>query len=287
MEKSLYSVKEVQNLCHVTRKQLRYYEEKGLISALRNCDNNYRYYTESEICKIAFISECRDFGFSLASIQNMMVNNDAQTLKSSIKLAMRDARNELAESMLKYEMNMERYSTMMEAAYFISDKPYDCDNIEIVDIPAKNIVYYDYKGNFVDKQFEYYKQFSKLDDIIKQHKFSKLSPRMYQFSNHFNASTGEFYNCPSDIRLFYEVKENMSHCKNFMHTKPVCALSAISVGDYNTGLISTYQKIIKYAEKKGIKLDPISIEEALLDTSISYDNDSLWVTRINIIINSR
>lgn len=40
-EEKLYSVKEILALCHVTRKQLLYYEQKCLITAVRNQEGGY------------------------------------------------------------------------------------------------------------------------------------------------------------------------------------------------------------------------------------------------------
>lgn len=280
---NLYSVKEVLKLCHTTRKQLLYYEQKGLISAVRNENNNYRYYDENELTKLDFIIQCRNNGFSLSSIQEMMLNQDLKTLKKSIKEAMRNAREDLDESVARYERNMERYNTMLEAVYFIADNT-DIQSIEMIEIPANNIVYYDFEGSFFNQTFKYYIELSKLEGIMQKYNFNRLSFRMYQFFNHFNADTGEFHNEKSKIRLFYTVKENMSDCPNFMKCKARKALSAVSVGNYGEDLIKTYKRIIDYAKENGIKLDPVSEEEALLDPSVAYDNKDFWVTRVSIFL---
>lgn len=60
-----YNTNEICQLCDVSRKQLRYYEERGMLSAVpRYKDNNYRYYTHQHICEIVAakalkISICR------------------------------------------------------------------------------------------------------------------------------------------------------------------------------------------------------------------------------------
>ena len=280
----LYTVKDVLEFCRITRKQLLYYEEKGLVESIRNPDNNYRYYTKSEILKIAFVSECRRIGFDIKLIKDMLTDNSVDTLKKSILQSMENAREELNRSITKYEESMKNYSLLLEAALCIPDNNQQQDKIELIEIPAKNIVYYDYIGSFYDDVFEFYKHFSELEKIIEKYNFTKTSTRRYQFLGHFDSENGEFYKDNSKIRLFYEVKENMPHCKNFMLTKPCRALSAISVGDYCNGLQPTYKKIIDYAQNNGIKLNPISVEEALIDCNISYKNSSLWVTRVNIFL---
>ena len=279
----LYSVKEVLELCHITRTQLFYYEEKGLIKAVRDESNNYRYYDEKQITKLAFIVECREVGFSLNSIESMLACNNIRTIQHSIKQAMRDLRKDLDEYITKYEKSLERYNSMLEATYLINNQAEN--SVEIVEMPARNAVYYEYEGTFLNTPFEFYKKLAKLEDIIKKYNFCKLSPCMYQFENHFNPQTGEFECSSNKIRLFYEVKESHSNCPTFTHMKPARALSTIYIGDYDEKMIKTYQKILKYALENNISLSPVSIEECLLDTNIAYDNPGMWVTRINILIN--
>lgn len=281
-EERLYSVKEVLDLCHISRRQLFYYEEKGMITAIRNRENNYRYYTEEMITRLAFIAECREVGFGLAAIQQMLINGDAETLKSAIRQAMSDARGELDKHILKYEKSMEKFNAMLEAAYLLDTKHIGL--VSQVKIPARNIVYYDYTDNFINSPFEYYKRISKLEDIIQKNDFCKLSPCMYQFENHFNAENGEFLGKPAKIRLFYEVKESSSACPAFAHIEPAAALSTVSIGDYDKDLKHSYENIFHYAREHNIKLKPISIEEGLLDDNLSYNNSNMWVTRINVLI---
>ena len=48
-----FSTNEICELCQVSRKQLRYYEEKGLLSQVpRHSGNNYRYFTHEHIYEI-------------------------------------------------------------------------------------------------------------------------------------------------------------------------------------------------------------------------------------------
>ena len=50
MKRSRYTVGEMANLCNVTAKQLRYYDQQGLLKpAYRDRQNGYRYYEDSQI----------------------------------------------------------------------------------------------------------------------------------------------------------------------------------------------------------------------------------------------
>ena len=61
-----FSTNEICALCQVSRKQLRYYEEKGLLSQVpRHSGNNYRYYTHEHIYEIVAAKAMRDIDMSL------------------------------------------------------------------------------------------------------------------------------------------------------------------------------------------------------------------------------
>lgn len=278
----LYSVKEVLELCHVTRKQLLYYEEKGLITAVRDENNNYRYYTEHEMFKVDFILGCRENGFSLQSVKNMLDNRDVKTLRATIKQAMRDTKEEFARSVQKYERSMERYNTMLEASHYIGN---NCDaEIEIVDIPERNIIFLDFDGYFVDDMVSFYSYYSKLDTIRFKYNFTKISTRMIQFFDCFDSKTGNFDNKKHKIRMFYEVRENMPDCPHFDKAEACKALSVIATGSYDESFTKVYKKIIDYANENDIELAPVSIEEVMLEPSFDTYSPELCCTRVFILI---
>ncbi len=76
MEKDkLFQVKEVCDVCKVTRKALLIYEEKGLLTPCYvNKDSGYRYYNAENISKIMYIRRYQSFGFSLDEIREYLDN---------------------------------------------------------------------------------------------------------------------------------------------------------------------------------------------------------------------
>ncbi|WP_051090616.1 Zn(2+)-responsive transcriptional regulator [Algicola sagamiensis] len=59
--------------CSVTTDTIRFYEKKGLIKSLRNPDNGYRTYSSSDIKKMMFIKHCKQAGFSLEDIRDLLL----------------------------------------------------------------------------------------------------------------------------------------------------------------------------------------------------------------------
>lgn len=68
---------ELETRCGASRHTLRYYEQIGLISPLRQT-NNYRVYTEQTLQDLDFIQRAQSMGFSLGEIGEIL---DAQRNK--------------------------------------------------------------------------------------------------------------------------------------------------------------------------------------------------------------
>lgn len=51
---------------------IRYYEQIGLIPAAQRAPNGHRYYREADLKRLLFIKRCRDFGFPIEQVRNMV-----------------------------------------------------------------------------------------------------------------------------------------------------------------------------------------------------------------------
>ena len=68
-----FQVKEVCEICNVTRKALLIYEQKGLLTPFYvNEDTGYRYYSAENISKVMHIRKFQSFGFSLDEIHDYL-----------------------------------------------------------------------------------------------------------------------------------------------------------------------------------------------------------------------
>ena len=64
-------INEVEALVGITKKNIRFYEEKGLLAPHRNSENGYRDYGDTEIAVLRQIKLLRKLGISLAEIRQM------------------------------------------------------------------------------------------------------------------------------------------------------------------------------------------------------------------------
>lgn len=59
----------------MTRANIRYYEEEGLLKPIRNQENNYREYSEENIRSLERIKVLRTLGISIADIKKLNDGN--------------------------------------------------------------------------------------------------------------------------------------------------------------------------------------------------------------------
>jgi DNA-binding transcriptional MerR regulator len=58
---------------------IRYYEQAGLLPVCERTTGNYRVYTRGHLERLQFVRRCRDLGFSLEQIKNMLLLSTAES----------------------------------------------------------------------------------------------------------------------------------------------------------------------------------------------------------------
>ncbi len=72
-EQTYYSIGEVSKICNISRKALRYYDEIGLVSPDKICENNYRYYSRQNMLLVPVIRYYKQMGFKLEEMRWLFV----------------------------------------------------------------------------------------------------------------------------------------------------------------------------------------------------------------------
>ena len=149
-----YSTNEMCKLCNVTRKQLVYYEDRGLLNNVMRKENNYRYYSEINVEEVLIIKELKRIGFSIEEISTLAMDSCVNRLYDIVKKRVENAKKELDLSVLRYEQSNEMYAQFMNAISLLKARNAARDVIrndyEIIDFPGQNVISRDFQGQFFD-----------------------------------------------------------------------------------------------------------------------------------------
>ena len=108
-------INEVEALVGITKKNIRFYEEKGLLSPSRNSENGYRDYGEAEVAALQRIKLMRKLGVPIEEIRRMQ--EGTQTVGDGMRrhlVTLERERQNLEESVRLCELLQERTEPLRE-----------------------------------------------------------------------------------------------------------------------------------------------------------------------------
>lgn len=109
-------INEVEALAGITKKNIRFYEEQGLLSPRRNAENGYREYGEEEVRILKQIKLLRKLGVPIEEIRQML--SGIHTLR---------------DGMLRQQVTMEREQKTLEQSMLL------CAELQKYDIPLSQL----------------------------------------------------------------------------------------------------------------------------------------------------
>lgn len=77
------NISEVEHKVGLSKKSIRYYEENGLLHPKRNCDNDYRIFSEEDIQRLKIIKFFRELGISMHDLKALA--NDTKSLQDCLE----------------------------------------------------------------------------------------------------------------------------------------------------------------------------------------------------------
>lgn len=97
-----YSIGEVAEMCSVSIKTLRYYDQIGLvIPEFRNEESKYRYYSKKQMIKLFIIRQLRKLGFSVKEIKCLLENLNVEEMEDAINNRLEAIDKEIKELEMK------------------------------------------------------------------------------------------------------------------------------------------------------------------------------------------
>lgn len=111
----------------LTVEAVRYYEQRGLIPEPQRLDSGYRVYPESILTRLNFINRCKDLGFSLQEISELLSiqidpNNSSALVKEQVEHKISLVKEKISE-LQKLQDSLEQLSGMCCGEGSVSECP--------------------------------------------------------------------------------------------------------------------------------------------------------------------
>ena len=138
----MLSIGEFSNICKVSTKTLRYYDEIGLLKPSEiNPENGYRYYAIEQLERMLFINRLKSYSFSLDEIKEFMQSDEKKD--DSLYEAFTRKKKQLEDELQNYNQllsQLEEDITAIEQGKSVMSYMDDID-VQLVDVPAMNLLY--------------------------------------------------------------------------------------------------------------------------------------------------
>lgn len=109
----------------VSAKMLRHYESLGLLGAVARTESGYRLYSPADVHTLRFIRRCRDLGFSMAEIAELVgLWQDRARASSSVKKIAQKHMDELSQRIAALQSMQRTLSGLVDCCH--GDARPDC-----------------------------------------------------------------------------------------------------------------------------------------------------------------
>lgn len=114
----MYTIKEISNQLRLSIDTLRYYDQMGIVSPIRNA-NNYRSYSEEDILRLQYVSVMKYANFSINEIKIMIELLSSEPSQECKKKSIELLRNKAIE-MQRLIANYSNLLTLLDESIEIS-----------------------------------------------------------------------------------------------------------------------------------------------------------------------
>lgn len=285
---SKYLIKDVMKLCDMSRKQILYYEEKGLlVDVERDARNNYRYYNQRHINRLFIIREYLSMGYNLYDIRQILLKGDISTMENCITRSLAEAKSSYYDSMQRYEQIVNKYLQFKEGIQLLrtwnqhegnGSRDRMCGTIYY---PVQKVIPIEGTGHLTSGAE--YMQSIITDIYVQMRKHSMLSggPLHFLFKSIISEDGLSIKEDNVETLHFYPVldRDRTGKRSEIIEIGGFDCATAIHVGPYDESLLETYKILLNWCREKGLKLTRDSLEIDLISAEMVADS-SMLVTRI-------
>ena len=270
----LLSVSQLAKLSRTTRATLIYYDKIGILRPVSVGENNYRYYSHTQIMVLSFVKTLQTLGVSLKEIAEISQNRTPKKILCILRKKLISVNKNIAEQLDVQKLIVTLQNTIEEAV--------EIDENEINEITVR---WLPKEAILLGPQNEYPKGKEGRADLIELVKFYKYCEKKAPHIN-LNYFAWGFY---SDERI--KKGDWIYPDKFYLYTPDGCdeKPEGLYVTGYTRGYYGypytdeLYKRIMKYIDENNLELNGGSYEEYLLN-EISVSDPDNYLIRVSILV---
>lgn len=274
-KKRYYTIGQFSKISNIPIKQLRYLDNKKILSpSIREIHNNYRYYSYEQLDKVILIKNLRNLGFSFNEVFKIMEDGNLENFIEDLRKNIGRKKTELDRALQAYEDNITFYKSVTEVYMKCAGKKAE-ESFEIITMPQAKIIgirsHYNSNVNelFIDRM-------AQLQNLAKDNNIS-VNKELCAFLH--SGYMRQFTESYGDLETFFTVKDtnivSSDHIRTFPSFKSIKGLHKGSYCD----LEDFYKKMECWAQKNNIPLTGKSLEVYRLGPDM-VPNEEDYVTII-------
>lgn len=272
MDKKLYSIGKVEEICKITKKALRYYDKMGILSPNKVADESgYRYYSKENLLSIPVIKYYKQSGFKLEEMRVFLKGSTYDFIEKSFRQKIDELNDFEKEINLKIKSIKDWHDLIVEAQMVIENNVSD---VSVKYMESYNLVFlnqdfeYDYMNSIINIEFGNY--IESIHNAI-------TGPVIIRFPSFEDKINGK-------CNKMTIMQRTILKCKDDEVTKfGGCMMaSCYHIGDHSS-ISETYNKIKDWAKERGYVCSEESYERYVTDYWTTKNKDK-FVTEVLIKI---
>lgn len=279
-----YSIGEVAEICSLSIKTLRYYDQIGLvIPEFRNEESKYRYYSKDQMVKLFIIRQLRTLGIGIKEIKELFEKLNVEEMEESVNHRLEAIEAEIRELEMKRAIGenlrerLKLGGDILSSADGIFSDAYkdDARAIKLELIPEGTLLFErSVIKNYCNSEVSLERWINITDKCTKLNLVRK-SPIIVTY---YAQPLEQFLMKDTDVEFGILVDHEMEEGKEFRTFGGFRAVTKIHVGKY-ADTANTHIGMLQWINQNGYELaGPIS--EEFIVSPVDIDNEEEHITKI-------
>lgn len=187
-QKPFLSVGDVSEICHLSRRTLRHYDNIGLLKPEKvDGETGYRYYGRAQIFYVSVIQDLKSLGFSLPEIKEALLPENLEKLKNLYRKKHLEVQTQI-KTLSQIEERLHFRLDLIERIQFLEQNLSDFPDlhVELKTLPERQIVFTRYKSSLDFEGLAL--RIQELYSLIEKYQLNAFGPYMLIFHNDYQDS---------------------------------------------------------------------------------------------------